>query len=177
MHGQREPFSPDPAAAPPPSRLRLALASEDETRRMGAALAPALRAGDVVALSGGLGAGKSALARAVIRALLRDPEHEVPSPSYTLVNVHAADDADAPEIWHADLYRLAGAEEAAELGLAEAGAHAILLIEWPERMGAGLPARRLCLALAIAGEQERAVSVAAHGPGWEAALEALAAWS
>jgi tRNA threonylcarbamoyl adenosine modification protein YjeE len=152
--------------------LTLLLASEAATRRAGAALAAALRPGDTVALSGPLGAGKSAFARAAVRTRLGDPEAEVPSPSYTLVNVY---DAPGGEVWHADLYRLADVSEAAELGLEEAADHAVLLIEWPERMGEALPPRRLDIALGIAGPEARTALIAARGEGWEAALAALAA--
>ena len=98
--------------------------------RLGGTLAARLRPGDVVAVAGPLGAGKSQLCRAIVRALLRDPGAEVPSPSYTLVNVYAAGDL---QVWHADLYRISEMpDELQELGLEDA-ADAIVLIEWPER--------------------------------------------
>lgn len=150
-----------------PAAFVLHAASPEATDAAGRALAPALAPGDVVALRGPLGAGKSHLARALIRARLGDPGAEVPSPTYTLVNVYAVHGA---EIWHADLYRV-GPEETAEVGLSEAADHAILLVEWPERWP-DIPARRLDLALAPAGEG-RDIEVAAQGPGWERALGAL----
>jgi tRNA threonylcarbamoyladenosine biosynthesis protein TsaE len=149
--------------------LSLTLASEAETVALGRRLAAALAPGDAVMLTGPLGAGKSALARAIVRARLGEPDAAVPSPSYTLVNVY--DTADA-EIWHADLYRLADAEEALELGLIDALAHAILIVEWPDRLGAALPARRLEIRLdplpgATAGRDEpRAARITPVGPGW-----------
>ena len=105
----------------------------------------ARRAGrDVILLSGEIGAGKSCFARAVIRQRL-GAATEVPSPTYTLVQTY--DDASAT-IWHADLYRLSGADEVVELGLLEAAETAICLIEWPERAGAVWPQTALRLAFA-----------------------------
>lgn len=141
------------------------------TDALGDALAMSLGPGDLVALRGTLGAGKSQLARAIIRARLRDPEAEVASPTYTLVNIYGAMDG---EIWHADLYRIDG-EEIAEIGLADALDHALLLVEWPERWP-DLPERRLDIELVPAGDG-RDIRVKAHGGRWEAALSALRAIS
>ncbi|MEM6971511.1 MAG: tRNA (adenosine(37)-N6)-threonylcarbamoyltransferase complex ATPase subunit type 1 TsaE [Pseudomonadota bacterium] len=150
----------------------LSLVDEAATAALGAALGPALVAGDVVCLYGGLGAGKSALARAAIRARLRDPTAEVPSPTYTLINVYEPR-TDAPDaIWHADLYRLGDVEELAELGLDEAFGHAVCLIEWAGRLARGCPARRLDIALSIAGSGRRA-EITAHGSGWAAVMAAV----
>ena len=139
----------------------------DASEAIGRALAPTLAAGDVVALRGPLGAGKSHLARAVVRARLGDPEAEVPSPTYTLVNVYAAPSG---EVWHADLYRV-DPEETSEIGLTDALDHAILLVEWPDRWP-DLPARRLDLGLSVAGAG-RDIAVAPCGPGWGRAVAAL----
>ncbi|SKA03369.1 tRNA (adenosine(37)-N6)-threonylcarbamoyltransferase complex ATPase subunit type 1 TsaE [Consotaella salsifontis] len=109
----------------------LFLADEAATMRLGADLALVLRAGDVVALSGDLGAGKSTLARALIRALAGDPDLEVPSPTYTLVQSYDT----APPAFHFDLYRLADPSELAELGFEEAAETGIVLCEWPEQGG------------------------------------------
>jgi tRNA threonylcarbamoyladenosine biosynthesis protein TsaE len=127
-----------------------------------------------VLLRGGLGAGKSALARAVIGAELGDPRAEIPSPSYTLVNIYET--ARGP-IWHVDLYRLSGeAEELEELGLEEAIGEALVLVEWPERLGAALPERCLDIALSTPCEGGRDASIALHGPGWDAVAAVLEAW-
>jgi tRNA threonylcarbamoyl adenosine modification protein YjeE len=106
--------------------------SEQETDALAARMAAHLATGSLVALTGDLGAGKSTLARAFIRARLEDGEAEVPSPTFTLVQTYDA--PDGTEIWHADLYRLSDPEEVYELGLDEAREDAICLVEWPDRM-------------------------------------------
>ena len=121
----------------------LPLSDEAATRALGQRLALAARAGDVMALSGPLGIGKSVLARAFIRALTT-PEEEVPSPTFTLVQLY---DGLAGPLWHFDLYRLAESGEVLELGFEDAVAGGIVLVEWAERLGALLPRRRLDLAL------------------------------
>ncbi len=131
----------------------LFLPDPDATSRLGAALGRALTAGDVVALTGDLGAGKSALSRAAIRARLGDPEAEVPSPTFTLVQTYETDDL---EIWHVDLYRLDGRADAVELGLDEAFAEAASLIEWPDRLGPDLPGRALRIDIVHDGDGRRA---------------------
>lgn len=103
-----------------------------ETLALARALSPFLKAGDLVALEGPLGAGKSAFARELVRTLLADPDAEVPSPTFTLVQPY--DRKGAPDIYHADLYRLSDAEELYELGLEDARPDAIMLIEWPDRL-------------------------------------------
>ena len=142
-----------------PAELRLDDA--DSTGRLGAAVAGALRAGDAVCLWGTLGAGKTTLARALIRALTR-PDEEVPSPTFTLVQTY--DGPDFP-IAHFDLYRLKGPEEVRELGLDEALDEGAALIEWPERLEGRLPPDRLDIVLAIEDEGRRARLVP-HG-AWE----------
>lgn len=152
-----------PALATEP--LAIDLPDEAATASLGAAIAPAFRPGDAIFLSGALGAGKTVLARAVIRALLAQPEAQVPSPSYTLVNLY---ETPTGPVWHVDLYRLAGsADELEELGLDEADAAAILLVEWPERLGAAAPSRRLEIALSTHSDHARRAIVTAHGPGWD----------
>jgi len=107
------------------------LPDEAATIALGAALAPLLRRGDVVYLTGDLGMGKSTLARGLIRALTH-PDQDVPSPTFTLVQSYDTPDF---ELLHLDLYRLEGPEETLELGLDEALRDGVLLIEWPDRLG------------------------------------------
>ncbi|NNU79211.1 tRNA (adenosine(37)-N6)-threonylcarbamoyltransferase complex ATPase subunit type 1 TsaE [Halovulum dunhuangense] len=155
----------------------LTLGSEAETAALATRLAPVLRRGDTVLLSGPVGAGKTAFARATIRAMQaaagQTPE-EVPSPSYTLVQEYAVGDV---PVWHADLYRLSDPDEVIELGLEQAFAEAVVLVEWPDLLGPATPERHLSLAFAplAEGPDLRRLTVTAHGPGWEAALDALRA--
>ncbi|MEM7497610.1 MAG: tRNA (adenosine(37)-N6)-threonylcarbamoyltransferase complex ATPase subunit type 1 TsaE [Pseudomonadota bacterium] len=153
------------AAAAPGQPVPLDLPEEAATVALGRALGERLGAGDAVMLAGPLGAGKSVLARAAVRAYLDTPEAEVPSPSYTIVNVY--EPAAAPALWHADLYRLGDASELAELGLEEAFEDAVAIVEWPDRLDV-LPQRRLEIALAAdeAGEapDRRCATIRALGP-------------
>jgi len=109
----------------------IALPDEAATTALGAAIAPHLRRGDVVYLTGDLGMGKSTLARGLIRALTC-PDQEVPSPTFTLVQSY---DTPAFELLHLDLYRLEDPHETLELGLDDALNDGVLLIEWPDRLG------------------------------------------
>ena len=108
---------------------RIFLADDEATAALGVHLAGTLKLGDLVLLEGGLGAGKTALARAIIRALAGDPSLEVPSPTFALVQPY---EANGVPVLHADLYRIANPRETEELGLVDRS-DAIVLIEWPER--------------------------------------------
>lgn len=152
----------------PPVLLSLDLPDADATDRFGIAMAPLLRAGDVLLLDGPIGAGKTHFARALIRARLGAAE-EVPSPSFTLVQVYGAD----PEIWHADLYRLTHPDEAIELGLDEAFHTAICLIEWPERLGDLLPETALTVQFSLTNSGEARQVVLRGGGDWAQRLAAL----
>ncbi len=159
---------------PPPCEHVVFLADERATARLGAALAPLLGPSDTVLLSGPLGAGKSALARAIVATLLGDPAAEIPSPSYTLVNVY---ETPAGQVWHIDLYRLSGtAAEIEELGLADAIGAALALIEWPERLGSALPARHLGVALSALRGGGREARITLAGPGWERVAALIGGW-
>lgn len=133
--------------------------SEAETAAFGAKLGALLRRGDTVTLSGGLGAGKSVLARGIVRRFL--PHEEVPSPTFTLVQTYGTP---AFAIWHVDLYRLKTASEVRELGLDDALDGDVLLIEWPDRMGELLPRDRLDIILEGGNDaDERVAKLIARG--------------
>ncbi|WP_179945875.1 tRNA (adenosine(37)-N6)-threonylcarbamoyltransferase complex ATPase subunit type 1 TsaE, partial [Methylobacterium indicum] len=110
----------------------IVLPDESATEDLGRFLAEILRPGDLVALSGGLGGGKTTLARAIIREIVGDPELEVPSPTFTLVQPYEGRNGQA--VVHADLYRLRGPDELVELGFDEMTERAIALVEWPDRL-------------------------------------------
>jgi tRNA threonylcarbamoyladenosine biosynthesis protein TsaE len=137
------------------------LADEAATARLGAAIAARLRVGDAVCLSGPLGAGKSTLARALVRALTRADE-DVPSPSFTLVQFY---EGPRLKVAHFDLYRLSNPDEAYEIGLDEALDEGAAIVEWPERLQGRLPADRLDVEIALEGEG-RSVRLTPHG-AWE----------
>ncbi|MDR6631807.1 tRNA threonylcarbamoyl adenosine modification protein YjeE [Phyllobacterium sp. 1468] len=130
------------------------LATPEDTTRLGQDLALALRKGDLVTLSGDLGAGKSTLARGVIRAIANDPGYEVPSPTFTIVQSY-------PElrlpISHVDLFRLTSADEVDELGLDEALEDGAVIVEWPERAEGMLSASSLKVTLVNDGEGRKAL--------------------
>lgn len=154
---------------PKPFSRDLTLADEAATEALGRALAPLLQTGDFVALSGDLGAGKTALARAIIRACLGDVHEDVPSPTFTLVQTY---DTPSLLITHVDLYRLDDPSEVRELGLGEALDEGAVLMEWPEKLGT-LPATRLDITLTLNGDQgARACCLTAHG-AFANRLEAL----
>jgi N-acetylmuramate 1-kinase len=127
----------------------IVLPDEDATRRFANDVAAALKPGDLVTLSGDLGAGKTTLARAIIRALAADEGIEVPSPTFTLLQVY-----DLPRfaVVHADLYRVNTLAELSELGWEEAAEGAAVLVEWPDRAGALIQADRLEIALTMASD-------------------------
>jgi tRNA threonylcarbamoyl adenosine modification protein YjeE len=122
------------------------LESEEETTALARWLAGFTRPGDLLVLSGELGAGKTALARAFLRAATDDPELETPSPTFTILQTY--DGAEWP-IVHADFYRLGDPEDLRQIGFSEAVRGAVTLVEWGERLASGLPADRLELSLAF----------------------------
>ena len=130
------------------------LPDEAATERLGRSIAQQLRPRDVVALQGGLGVGKTTLARAILRAASGDPNLIVPSPTFTLAEVY---ETPRGSFWHFDLYRLEAPEQVFELGWEEARADGVALVEWAERLGPLLPDDRLTVTLAIEGDGRRAV--------------------
>lgn len=151
-----------------PRTLTLDLPDLPATHALAARLAGLLRAGDAVLLQGPLGAGKSEFARAVLRAASGDARLEVPSPTFTLVQSY---DLPAGPAHHFDLYRLDGPQGLAELGWDEA-LEGIVLVEWPERLGAETPPGALTIALEpLAEEGARRARLS----GWDARLAGLVA--
>ena len=131
----------------------IAMADEAATSSLGAALAGALQVGEAICLTGALGAGKSTLARALIRALTT-PAEDVPSPTFTLVQFY---EGAGLKVAHFDLYRLTSADEAYEIGLDEALEDGAALIEWPERLEGHLPPDRLDIEITIDGDGRHAL--------------------
>ncbi len=155
------------AAAP----LDIALVDIAATERLAQTLAKNTLAGDVVALWGGLGVGKTTFARAFIRARRGgEAVAEVPSPTFTLVQVYELADS---VVFHFDLYRLAQPDDAWELGIEDAFADGISLIEWPDRLGPLLPSDRLDIEFS-AGETPASRRARLTGRGrWSSRLEGL----
>lgn len=146
--------------------------SPEETAALATQLGQRLKPGDCLLLSGPIGAGKSHFCRSLIQALQAVPE-DVPSPTFTLVQTY---ETTAGPIWHADLYRLSDAQEIEELGLAEAFAGAICLIEWPDRLGLDAPANALSLNFSAdcAGEDARRIVLQWTDPRWADRLNGIA---
>ena len=152
------------ATGPPlivPAEGSFRLNTEADTARIGAAVGAALEKGEAICLSGPLGAGKSVLARGLIRGLLPS-QADIPSPTFTLVQFY---DAPGLRIGHFDLYRLVDPDEAFEIGLDEAMREGAAVIEWAEKLGRHLPADRLDIQIAIDGAARRA-RLTGHG-AWE----------
>ena len=129
------------------SSFSVALPDEHATARLAVDIANSLEPGDLVTLSGDLGAGKTTFARALIRYLAKDPAIEVPSPTFTLMQVY---DLPPFPLVHADLFRLSGSAELAELGFDDLPEGAVVLVEWPDRAAGFLPADRIDVALTLA---------------------------
>ena len=141
--------------------LSIDLPDEAATAGLARRLAPCLRPGDVIALHGDLGAGKTAFARALVRALMESDVEEVPSPTFTLVQTY---DSPVARLHHFDLYRIVRPDELIEIGWDDALFDGIVLVEWPERAEALLPARRLDISLAFgAAAGSRYATLGAEG--------------
>ena len=144
--------------------------SESETERVGRQLAPLLHKGDCVTFTGELGVGKTTFIRALIRARAGEAI-DVPSPTYGLIEAY---EFETP-IFHVDLYRLEGADEAVELGLDDLFDAGIVLMEWPDRAHDFLPAHRLGVVIRQGKGNERMIELTARGDGWQERLDQLAA--
>lgn len=156
---------------PMESLLQCSLAGPAQTRQAASHLARLARPGDVFALWGDLGAGKTTFARGFIATLCPD-EESVPSPTFTLVQTYPSPQG---EIWHFDLYRLKQPEEAYELGIEEAFATGISLMEWPGRLGSLLPRQRLDVTLSPGMAPESRQLTLAGAPAWAPRLAPMVA--
>lgn len=145
------------------------LASEAETAAVAGRLAAVARPGDAIGLRGDLGVGKTAFARAFVRARLGADE-DVPSPTFTLVQTYENASSSGP-IFHFDLYRITEPEDALELGFEEALAHGVTLIEWPERLGTLLPTVRLDVMLEPAETPDARILTLSYHPSWRQRLK------
>jgi tRNA threonylcarbamoyladenosine biosynthesis protein TsaE len=149
--------------------IAIELPDEAATCALAADLARHTRQGDVIGLCGPLGSGKTTFARAFIGAGIG--VGEVPSPTFTLVEVYQS--LTGPAVWHFDLYRLEKPEDAYELGIEDAFAQGISLIEWPERLGALLPTGHLGVTLVPGtGETERLAQLHVP-PAWAGRITGL----
>jgi tRNA threonylcarbamoyladenosine biosynthesis protein TsaE len=151
--------------------LHLTSPTPETTAQIAERLGQQLGAGDVILLSGPVGAGKSHFARALIQSRLTalGRAEDVPSPTFTIVQSY---DLDGLELWHADLYRLTDPSECDELGLTDAFESAICLVEWPDRLGALVPEDALHLTLRPEGDR-RELRFDATTPRWQDRLKAL----
>lgn len=149
--------------------LDVPLSQEADTLTFARALGKLLQPGDVVCLWGDLGAGKSTLARALIQGRMGD-DTDAPSPTFTLVQTYEAPDYD---IWHFDLYRLEDPSEVLELGIEDAFAEAVSLIEWPDRLGPYMPLERIDVVITHGENDGRDLALYAP-PAWEERLQPLA---
>ncbi len=141
---------------------RIALPDLETTARFGAQIADVLRPGDVIALSGGLGAGKTTLARAIIAALGHDGE--VPSPSFAIIETYDPPLVRLPLV-HADFYRLTHPAEAEEIGLDDYRHGAALLAEWPEHAG-GFAFEPACLSIMLETSGSGRIAIVEPGADW-----------
>ena len=142
--------------------MRIALPDMAATQALGARIAAALRPGDVVALTGGLGAGKTTLARAIIAAL--GHQGEVPSPSFAIIETYDPPAVRLPLV-HADFYRLDRPEEAEEIGLDDYREGAALIAEWPDHAG-GFAHEPGCLSIAIEIAETERTAIVEPGANW-----------
>jgi tRNA threonylcarbamoyl adenosine modification protein YjeE len=165
------PASQRRAPVQPAHEVVRALADERATAALAGRIAAEARAGDFIALEGDLGVGKTTFARAFLAARAGAPI-DAPSPTFTLVQVY---DLAGGTVVHVDLYRVSAGGDLAELGLEDYLATSIVILEWPDRLGAAVPADRLVVRLAFADAPEaRRATLIAHGT-WTARLDAVLA--
>jgi tRNA threonylcarbamoyladenosine biosynthesis protein TsaE len=149
--------------------LTIELPDEAATCALAAGIGRQARQGDVIGLRGPLGSGKTTFARAFISARL--DAGEVPSPTFTLVEVYQS--LTGPAVWHFDLYRLEKPEDAYELGIEEAFAEGVSLIEWPERLGGLMPREHLGVTLVLGESETGRLAQLDASPSWAARIVGL----
>lgn len=150
----------------------LELASPEQTAAFGKVLGETVSAGDVITLEGPLGAGKTALTKAIALGLGVDPNIYVTSPTFSLLHEYLG----RIPLYHMDLYRLGREEEIESLGFQEYFyGNGLTVIEWPERLGSLTPAERLQIELIITGENSRTAHLHAHGIQWQKKLVEIVA--
>jgi tRNA threonylcarbamoyladenosine biosynthesis protein TsaE len=142
-------------------------ASPDQTAELAINIGKVLRAGDCLLLVGSVGAGKSLFARALIQSLQETPE-DVPSPTFTIIQTY---DTKLGDLWHCDLYRISSPHEVIELGLDDAMATAVTLIEWPENLADLTPPDALTIRINDLGGDVRKLSFESTDADWAAYLE------
>ena len=153
--------------------MKMHLASLVDTKKLAVKIAKMAKFGDVIALHGDLGAGKTAFAKFFIKELCGE-EVEVPSPTFTLVQTYDAKNASLGEVAHFDFYRLKNPDEVVEIGFEEALLSGVCLIEWAEKIGGYMPRDYLGIHLqnAEGDEGARNVELKAYGSGWQDRLAA-----
>lgn len=158
----------------PAAPIAIDLPDETATAALASELAACAKGGDVIGLSGPLGSGKTTFARYFIAARLGAgprEDQDVPSPTFTLVETYEPERG--PAIWHFDLYRIDAPEDAYELGIEDAFAEAIALIEWPERLGTLMPVEHLDIALAAGPRAESRIATLTPSPTWRDRIAGL----
>lgn len=149
----------------------ISVTDESGTIALAQALAKQTGAGDVILMHGTLGMGKSAFCRAFIREMAGNPDEEVPSPTFTLVQIY---ETSPVPVWHFDLYRLSDPEEVHELDIEDAFHEAVSLIEWPDRLEYLTPENRLDIYIEPGSNQNgRTFQFVAHGADWQKRLDAF----
>jgi len=147
------------------------LQSPDATSKLARRLAPCLMPGDTLLLKGEIGAGKTFFARELLSEILLSPE-DIPSPTFTIVQTY---DTRLGEVWHTDLYRLSSPSEIVELGLLDAFADAICLVEWPDRLSDLAPKSALTIEFFSGShDEERRLSMSWQDARWSPVVDKLA---
>ncbi|MBX2832135.1 MAG: tRNA (adenosine(37)-N6)-threonylcarbamoyltransferase complex ATPase subunit type 1 TsaE [Rhodospirillales bacterium] len=149
----------------------ITVSDQNGTEALASDLAAMAKPGDVILMHGTLGMGKSAFCRAFIRAMAKNPHEEVPSPTFTLVQIY---ELDPLPVWHFDLYRLSDPEEVHELDIEDAFVDAVSLIEWPDRLEYLTPENRLDIHIEPGSNVDgRVFKLDPHGDDWSKRVDAI----